>query len=245
MVLSRSLGSKVSKVSQTQSSDFFHQTEHFDTIKNHDIPVICINSVYAQNSEPVIRTDNLAVGRCAADFFLGQEVVDLCFVSDACDHYYSKAREQGFVDQLSAHQRVAHTLNAEHLEDALPWIEKQLAKKRKTGIFCVNDACARALLNKLEPLYPNVDQLLTLLGADNDPFYYENGQTVFSSIEIDHRNVGYQALRELHQNFTLDSLIPKTTEIPPYWSRRQKPTAPLPSLCAESASLHHQALRQA
>lgn len=194
---------------------FFHQAEQFEAVKRSNIPTVCINSVYNQDSIPVVCTDNVAVGRCAADFFLNQETVDLCFISNAHNHHYSKAREKGFFDQLTAHQRRATSLDSEEIETILPWIENQITKKRKTGLFCVNDACARALLNYLERLYPDITQFFTFLGADNDPFYYENGQTIFSSIEIDHRNVGYQALRVLHQNFTTGQPIPKKTEIPP------------------------------
>ena len=79
---------------------------------------------------------------------------------------------------------------------------------------------ARALLNLMESHHPNLENYLMFLGVDNDPFYYENGSVIFSSIDVNHRQVGYRAAQLISRHYREVGAAATCIEIPPFASCR-------------------------
>jgi LacI family transcriptional regulator len=44
-----------------------------------------------------------------------------------------------------------------------------------------------------------VPEQIAVLGTDNDPFYCEGGRVMLSSIDVDHRKIGYEAAATMNQ----------------------------------------------
>lgn len=194
---------------------FFHQPEHFQKVKEMGIPSVCINSVFDHGTVSCVRSDAYAVGVMAAEHFLEQGCDDFTFISDVPHHYYSTKRQAGFYDTLEKKGFRANCITSESLEPAVLWLEKRLASKTRSAVFCVNDRVARALLNLMESHHPNLENYLIFLGVDNDPFYYENGSVIFSSIDVNHRQVGYRAAQLISRHYREVGAAATCIEIPP------------------------------
>jgi LacI family transcriptional regulator len=61
------------------------------------------------------------------------------------------------------------------------------------AVYCATDSCARRVLTYCEDCCITVPQQLAVLGTDNDPFFCEGGRTLLSSIDVNHRKIGFQA----------------------------------------------------
>lgn len=194
---------------------FFHHPDHFRKVREMGIPSVCINSVFDHGSVSCVRSDAYAVGVAAAEHFLEQGCNDFTYISDVPHHHYSVQRQAGFYDTLEKNGFHANCITSESLEPAALWLEKKLVKKKQSAIFCVNDRTARSLLNLLEVNHPNLEDFLIFLGVDNDPFYYENGAVIFSSIDVDHRQVGYRAAELLYKHYQEEDSTATCIEIPP------------------------------
>ncbi|NWK56175.1 substrate-binding domain-containing protein [Verrucomicrobiaceae bacterium N1E253] len=194
---------------------FLHQPEHVQQLTNMNIPSVCINSIFDHQHVSCVRSDAYAVGVMAANHFLNLQCEDYTFISDVPNHHYSERRQAGFNDTLKTHGIRANCISSNSLDPAVLWLKKKLADKTRSAVFCVNDLTARALLNLLEPRHPDLEDHLILLGVDNDPFYYDNGAVIFSSIDVNHRQVGYQAAQLVHQQYREKTSPPRCIEIPP------------------------------
>lgn len=193
----------------------FHQPWHLDRIREGSIPAVCVNSVFNHTEISCVRADSHAVGRMAAEYFLGLNCVDFTYITDVPLHYYSVRRQEGFSQHLEENGRRAECISTDSLEPAALWLQKKITSGKLSGVFCVNDRCARALLNLLERRHSNIEDSLVILGVDNDPFYYENGSVIFSSIDVNHRQTGYLAAQLLHQHCLEKSQSPSCIEVPP------------------------------
>ena len=194
---------------------FFHKPEHFQKVEELDLPAVCINSIFHHESMPCVSSDAYAVGVMAAEHFLEEGAKDFTYVSDVPHHYYSIKRQEGFYDTLLKQGFRADCITSESLEPAAIYLKKKLLSKTPTAVFCVKDSTARSLLNLLEPDHPDLEDTLKVLGVDNDPFYYENGSVIFSSIDVNHRRAGYLATQLLHRHFLKKDLETRCIEIPP------------------------------
>ncbi|MBK1831020.1 helix-turn-helix domain-containing protein [Verrucomicrobiaceae bacterium R5-34] len=194
---------------------YFHQPWHIERVRERSLPAVCINSVFDHTETSCVRVDSYAVGVMAAEYFLELGCKDFTYITDVSQHYYSCQRQDGFCDHLKKHGHHAECISSESLEPAALWLQKKMSSDPLSGVFCVNDRNARALLNLLEPANANLEDSLVVLGVDNDPFYYENGAVIFSSIDVNHRHVGYLAAKTLHQRYLDHALPPSCTEVPP------------------------------
>ena len=185
----------------------YHQPWHLKKVLEKKLPSVCINSIFNHSEVSCVRSDSHAVGVTAAKYFLDKGCTDFTFVSDVPDHYYSAQRQAGFFDHLEQLGHSTQCITASSLEPAVLWLERKMNQGIKSAVFCVNDRVARTLLNLLEPKHPDLEDHLIVLGVDNDPFYYENGSVVFSSIDVNHRQIGYLAARQIHRQ-VIDPKLP-------------------------------------
>jgi LacI family transcriptional regulator len=75
------------------------------------------------------------------------------------------------------------------------------------AVYCATDPCARRVLTFCEDSDIAVPEQLAVLGTDNDPFYCEGGRVMLSSIDVDHRKIGYEAAATMNQ--VLDGVTAK------------------------------------
>jgi LacI family transcriptional regulator len=61
----------------------------------------------------------------------------------------------------------------------------------------------------------SVPQQLAVLGTDNDPFFCEGGRTLLSSIDVNHRKIGFQAADTISRILDGESPPAEAVLIPP------------------------------
>ncbi|BDS06982.1 XylR family transcriptional regulator [Oceaniferula spumae] len=194
---------------------YFHQPWHLECVRELNIPSLCVNSVFQHEEISCVRADSHAVGVMAAEYFLRLGCKDFTYITNVPEHYYSQRRQEGFFSHLKTSGLSAECIASESLEPAALWLQKKIEQGNLSGVFCVNDRAARALLNLLESGNSNLEDKLIILGVDNDPFYYENGSVIFSSIDVNHRHAGYLAAQLLHQQILAQDTTPACIEVPP------------------------------
>jgi len=194
---------------------YFHQPSHLKSVLDRGIPSVCINSVFNHTEISCVRADSYAIGVMAAEYFLPLNCVNYVYVTDVPEHHYSTQRQHGFSDHLHQSGLEANSISSESLEPATLYLQKKITTGERTAVFCVNDRLARALLNSLESANLKLEDNLIVLGVDNDPFYYENGSIIFSSIDVNHRRIGYLAAERVHQQSLDPAITPSCTEVPP------------------------------
>lgn len=177
---------------------YFHQPSHLQRIQKLGIPTVSVNSVFNHSEISSVRVDSHAVGTMAAKYFIEKGCTDFTYLSDVPDHYYSARRQAGFCKTLKEQGHHAECITVESLESAVLCLQNKIGQGKRSAVFCVNDRAARALLNLLEPKHLKLEDSLLILGVDNDHFLYENGNVVFSSIDANHRLVGYLAAQQIH-----------------------------------------------
>jgi LacI family transcriptional regulator len=164
-------------------------------VRATNVPVVCINSIHNLNEFVRVRSDAYAVGALAAKYFLELGYEEFAYVTDVPLHFYSQKRWEGFRDTLgkagfSAKEIRLSAQSTGPMDTRFSQL-KDLA--HGCAVYCATDPCARRVLTFCEDCDIAVPEQLAVLGTDNDPFYCEGGRILLSSIDVDHRKIGYQA----------------------------------------------------
>jgi LacI family transcriptional regulator len=169
--------------------------EILPALRATDIPVVCVNSVHNLSEFVRVRSDAYAVGMLAANYFLELGYEEFAYATDVPDHYYSQRRWEGFRDAIAAAGYSASQIQLPSRTDpAAETGALQLGDlPAGTAVYCATDSCARRVLTHAEDNQIAVPQHLAVLGTDNDPFFCEGGRTLLSSIDVNHRKIGFEA----------------------------------------------------
>ena len=169
--------------------------EIIPAIRTTNVPVVCINSIHNLKEFVRVRSDARAVGALAARYFLELGYEEFAYVTDVPLHFYSQKRWEGFRETLGeagfSAKEIRLSAPATGPTDTRFSQLKELAQG--SAVYCATDPCARRLLTFCEDCDIPVPEQLAVLGTDNDPFYCEGGRILLSSIEVDHRRIGYEA----------------------------------------------------
>jgi LacI family transcriptional regulator len=159
------------------------------------IPVVCVNSVRDMSEFVRVRSDGQAVGAFAAKHFLDLGFQDFAYCTDVPLHHYSQMRWLGYRDALQRARFSARQIQLpERPSEAATSDFTELQNlPRGTAVYCATDCCARRVLTYCEDRSISVPQQLGVLGTDNDPFICEGGRTLLSSIDVNHRKIGFRA----------------------------------------------------
>jgi LacI family transcriptional regulator len=155
---------------------------------------------------PVVATDNEAIGRLAAAHFLdnGFRHLAYCGATDPsaywceprADAFAAAALEEGATfSRFAQRQRIARDWPAA-LAALAEWIASLPAQ---TGIFAVNDARARHVVEACGLAGRRVPDDIAVLGVDNDEMLCELTTPPLSSIEHDTREIGRRAAEMLDE----------------------------------------------
>ena len=164
-----------------------------------EAPVVCVNSIHDEADAIRIRSDAHAVGCLAAEHFLGLGYDRFAFATDVPGHYYSRKRFEGYRDALREAGKDAEEIRlSANLEDFYADANAIGGMADGTALYCVTDGCARRVLTVCDEQSIRVPKQLAVLGTDNDPFHCEGGRILLSSIDVNHRNVGFVAAETLN-----------------------------------------------
>jgi LacI family transcriptional regulator len=183
----------------------FHQNVA-DALAGLKIPLVNTTSTLSAWNIPLVEADHHAVGRMAADYFLGKGYRNFGFFGSAWTHV-SRTREAGFRDRLAEAGFTLATCHAEYLPRppvGASWrhVDDQVERWLRTlpkpvAILGSNDVPARDLADVCRQLDLKVPQEVALLGVDNDELECGLTWPSLSSIELPAQRIGYEAARVL------------------------------------------------
>lgn len=99
---------------------------------------------------------------------------------------------------------------------AVDRIAAWLAKlPRPAGVFCFNDAVARAVAEACVDIGASIPNDVAVLGVDNDDIQLGFAAVALSSIELNRRRIGYLAAQRMLELITTKEPVPETVYVPP------------------------------
>jgi LacI family transcriptional regulator len=165
------------------------------------VPVVCVNSIHSLSEFVRVRSDAHAVGALAAKYFLELGYEEFTYMTDVPTHLYSQKRWEGFRDRLGEAGFSAREMRLSVASTGTADVRLSQLKELPAGcaVYCATDSCARRVLTYCEDCNIAAPLQLAVLGTDNDPFYCEGGRTLLSSIDVNHRKIGYEAATTISQ----------------------------------------------
>lgn len=178
----------------------------------------------ARPNWPGISSDDVAVGRLAAEYFQGLSLRHFAFFGDE-RYEYSRLRRTGFQDALNAALRPKeHKLKSPVI---VPYCDRGSNTWRAgvrqwvntlqfpVGIFAANDLFATELMEELAQTHWNIPEEIAVLGVDNDDLLCNLAYPRVSSVVPGFRQVGRAAVGLLAQLFAKNCAVPHESLIPP------------------------------
>jgi LacI family transcriptional regulator len=165
------------------------------TLRATDVPVVCVNSIRDLREFVRVRSDGYAVGAFAASYLLDLGYDEFAYATDVPSHYYSQMRWEGYSDALQQSGFLAREIRLP-LRTSEPMTSGFVQLNDLPvgcAVYCATDSCARRVLTYCEDCNISVPQQLAVLGTDNEPFFCEGGRTLLSSIDVNHRKIGFRA----------------------------------------------------
>jgi len=187
--------------------------DYVSTLKRDGISGVIIQARTQEQAEPLIRSgipavnvanvlttpialpsvfpDDRATGVMAADYFLREKNLRSFAFCGPADIEYSRLRKEGFCATIADHPCVI--LKRPEDDPSPQRLEVLKSLPRPVGIFCHNDACARAIIREVTSLGALVPDEVAVLGVDDDEIHCELSGVRLSSIRLNTEQIGHEA----------------------------------------------------
>lgn len=169
------------------------------TIERARLPAVNTSNLRRDIDLPRVTSDDVAVGRLAAEHFLNRGYQRFAFFGYE-DHGYSDLRQKGFAEELAraGFEPAIHTGR-----ERMPAL-KRLVKKLDppTAVMACNDRCARSVVEACERVGRAVPSDVAVMGVDNDEIICEGFQPRLSSVMLSTRLIGFRAAQWLEAMLT-------------------------------------------
>ena len=193
-------------------------------IEASGVPWVNIGGRVEGIDAPLVETDDVAVGKMAAEEFIHRGLQNFGFVGMNASN--SDVREKGYRDRLaqadlaceSYHLRepVAWHESSEELmgqvERLMAWLEE---RPLPIGIFAMNDDYAAIVNEACYKQKLKIPEQVKLMGVDNDELYCESVHPTLSSIQIDAEHIGYTAAEMLSRLMEGETTVPRHVSVKP------------------------------
>lgn len=176
------------------------------------LPAVLFNpgDAYLKPAHPLAacsrtQSDSSAIGRLAAEYYLGKNFPHFAFVGEVHDINWSLGRQEAFVSRLAEAGKPCHLYplppKSRAGRDAeRPLLCAWLAKLPKpVALFAANDHRARQVLDACLVAGVAVPYEAAVLGVNNDILVCETCIPPLSSISLDAERAGYEAARMLDE----------------------------------------------
>ncbi len=193
-----------------------------DALLATGLPVINVSGRRVGTRLTNVINDDRRVGELAARFYgrRGYREVAYCGV---VRHRSSTLRREGFLAAAKAGgMEVRELLLPEMTEGDAPsqqavnrvaeWLRQA---PRPLGLFCFNDAVARAVAEACADIGAALPGDVAVLGVDNDDIQLGFSATALSSIELNRRRVGFVAAERMLAMLAQPKLTTETLLVPP------------------------------
>ena len=187
--------------------------DYVSTLKGDGISGVIIQARSQEQAEPLIRSgipavnvanvlttpialpsvfpDDRATGVMAADYFLREKNLRSFAFCGPSDIEYSRLRKEGFCATVQSQPCVI--LKRPEDDPSPQRLEILKSLPRPVGIFCHNDACARAIIREVTSLGALVPDEVAVLGVDDDEIHCELSGVRLSSIRLNTEQIGHEA----------------------------------------------------
>jgi LacI family transcriptional regulator len=170
-----------------------------DHARKARLPAVDVSPVRPNPQFPRVATDELAVGRLAAEHLLSLGLSHFGFVGARAD-YCAQLHERGFVQALASAGLRCHTFHdggprPRATPDPLEQWVRRLPKP--VGVFASSDAYAFELLAVCRKLKAPVPASVAVLGVGNDEVFCELAGPTLSSVALPAQRIGYEGARLL------------------------------------------------
>ncbi len=193
-----------------------------DALLAAGLPVINVSGRRVGNRLTNVINDDRRVGELAARFYLrrGFRRLGFCGVSR---HRSSTLRQEGFAEAARAAGEAADELMLPEMPEgdapspqAVNRISEWLGRaERPLGVFCFNDAVARAVAEACADIGAAIPDDVAVLGVDNDDIQLGFSAIALSSIELNRRRVGFIAAERMIALLAQPKLAAETLLVPP------------------------------
>ncbi len=177
-----------------------HDERVAQAVLEKHVPVVDVLGVYNRGKYPLVHTDNRAIGRLAAEHFRDRGFVNFGYIG-IDDEYWSCERQESFASRVKELGGQCSVLTWSNEYEATSdvqaqmklitdWIRKQ---PLPLAIFVCSDPRALILRNSLFQAGYVIGRDVAVLGVGNDLAFCEMPSPSLSSIDANHRQVGYEA----------------------------------------------------
>lgn len=187
--------------------------DYISTLKRDGVQGVIIQARTHEQAEPLIRSGIPAVnvanvstrpvdlpsvfphdgatGVMAAEYFLREKNLRSFAYCGPADVEYSRLRRESFCRTVAPHPCAILDLPEQNSTPQREQILKSLP--RPVGIFCNNDATARAVIHEVARLGSLVPDQVAVLGVDDDEINCELCRVRLSSIRLNTEQIGQEA----------------------------------------------------
>lgn len=167
-----------------------------------DKPLVDTAFALPKLSVPTVDVDHAAIGRMAADYYLGRKFVHFGFFGSESVRY-ARIQEEAFRRRLAEYGHVVSSSYSDFLPDAkasarwkkstqrmVRWL-RQLPKP--VAVFASEDTPARYLADLCRQLGLAIPDDVAILGVGNDELECRLSTPLLSSIAVPSQHIGYEA----------------------------------------------------
>jgi LacI family transcriptional regulator len=172
-------------------------------------PVVNVSSALPPGTLPSVASDDLAVGRLAADYFLKRGYRHFSFVTQDLREFVN-VRHRGFADRLAeSGYTCLRTTDGPALQDALATTQRPIA------VMGANDRAALAALDACRTLELKVPEHVAVLGVDNDDLVQSLAYPPLSTINTARQRIGFEAAAMLETLMLGQTIAKSHLLVPP------------------------------
>jgi LacI family transcriptional regulator len=190
-------------------------TEVVRALEAKGLPVVDVLGTVAEGRFPVVTVNDRAIGRIGAGHLREMGHTRFGFIQST-GQTWAAERRRGFEAELAPYQTSVLDVRWTESSTSPPEVEKWLASlPRPIGVMACNDWTATLLLSHCVGHGIAVPEAVSILGADNDDMFCSMSEVPLSSVQTDHRRIGYEAAALLDRLMRGAPPPPGPVQIPP------------------------------
>lgn len=163
------------------------------SLEKASVPVVNVSSALPMTRFASVVSDDIAVGRMGADYFLRRGYRSFVFYNPD-DRAFAKLRHEGFAGALRESDMIARAATTEQaLLEALADLQTPIA------VMACNDRAALAALDACRARNLKVPDQVAVLGVDNDDLVQSLAYPPLSTVNTARERIGFEAAAMLEK----------------------------------------------
>lgn len=172
-------------------------------ILRRSLPVVNVSSKLELRGFPSVVSDDVAVGRLGADYFLQRGYSSLLYYAPE-DRQFARLRREGFERRVVESGREARF--ASNVKELRSFLSSDRAKPQ-SAVFACNDRAGVEALDVCREMSVRVPDQVAVLGVDNDDLVQSLANPPLSTINTARERIGFDAAAML-ERLILGAVLP-------------------------------------